>query len=387
MEVKKGVKLGVKKEVKKEVKKGAKVVLALLMLFGQCSLFNVHCSMALAQPVATPLTAGHTPEGIVYFLPKTVFRFHVKIERRISEPGVFARYASRYLQLNNVLQERDVDHNIIGMEVTQMGVRDTSKCYALKLKGGKCETADIRLSDDGVLLAVNDEPIALAEPTLNALIPKSAPTVINDPTRYLDADTRSAGSVAKMAELTARQMAELNEKREALITGDADEIPQDDAQLQRMLGEIDKEYNALLSLFTGVVSRDTTEHVITYCPQEEVSRQVLFRISRQRGLVDADDLSGVPYYITVEDLYKTDTAKYPLTEPKKHEGLYANVPGHIRLTLHCDYHELKTFELPAAQFGFVELRDAQLLKRHVTHLQLHPATGAVVKCIADVENK
>ena len=347
--------------------------------------FHYSLFTSFAQPVSTPMTAGQTPEGIIYFLPKTEFHFHLLVERRISEPGVFARYASRYLQMNIVLQERDVDHQVIGMEVTQIGVRDTSKCYALKLKGGKCETASIRLSDDGVLLAVNDEPIAPVRSILNTLIPKAAPTVYPDASRYLDDDTRSAGSVAKMAELTARQMAELNEQRQQLITGEADEMPQDDALLQRMLSEIDKEYNALLSLFTGCVSRDTTEYDISFCPQQEVTRQVLFRLSRQRGIVDNDDLSGVPYYITVEDLYKTDTAKYPLTEPKKHEGLYVNVPGRIRLTLHRDYHQLKTFELPAAQFGFVELRDAQLLKRYVTHLQLHPATGAVVKCIADVE--
>ena len=351
------------------------------------ALFIFHFSLftSIAQPVSTPMTAGQPAEGITYFLPKTVFRFHLVIEQRVSEPGVFARYASRYLLLKNVCQEREVEHNVIGMEVTQLGVRDTSKCYALKLKGGKCETADIRLSDDGVLLAINDEPVALKQSTLNTFIPKAAPAPKPDASRYLDDDTRSAGSVAKMAELTARQMAELNEQRQLLITGEADEMPQNDAQLQRMLSEIDAEYNALLTLFTGTVRRDTTEHVLTYCPQQEVNRHVLFRLSRQQGLVDADDLSGVPYYITVEDLYKTDTAKYPLVEPKKHEGLYVNVPGRIRLTLLRDSRELKSFELPAAQFGFVELRDAQLLKRYVTHLQLHPATGAVVRCVADVE--
>jgi len=128
-----------------------KLVLAFLCMVSWLTLF--------AQPEATPMTAGKTAEGIVYFLPKTVFNFHLLIEQKTYQPGPFARYASRYLRKKNVRQEPETDYRILKIEVTQSGIRDTSKCYALKLKGGKCETAEVRLSDDGVLLAINDEPM------------------------------------------------------------------------------------------------------------------------------------------------------------------------------------------------------------------------------------
>ena len=344
-----------------------KLVLAFLCMVSWLTLF--------AQPEATPMTAGKTAEGIVYFLPKTVFNFHLLIEQKTYQPGPFARYASRYLRKKNVCQEPETDYRILKIEVTQSGIRDTSKCYALKLKGGKCETAEVRLSDDGVLLAINDEPMrGLAH---SPFLP-STRIPLADPTRFMTEEVRAAGSTAKMAELTAAQMADLRESREQLITGEAEEMPQDHEQLQRMIHEIDSEYAALESLFLGVEQCDTTEQEVSFCPEGEVAREVFFRLSKKRGVVDKDDLSGVPYYIKVEDVYQVNVAKYPPADQKKHEGLYVNVPGRLRLSLYGEDTLLQTFELPAAQFGFVELRDAQLFKRYVTHLQLHPATGAVV---------
>ena len=344
------------------------------------------CALALqplhAQLVATPMTAGRTADGVTYFLPKTAFRIHLLVEKTTYRPGPFARYASRYLHRSGISQEEETDYKVVRCEVTQLGVRDTSKCFSMKLKGGKSDMADFRFSDDGVLLAVNDEPIAMKEHP--AFKPAPRPQAI-DPYQFLGADVHAASSTAKMAELTVAQMEDLQEHRQQLITGEADDMPQDDRQLQRMLSEIDRQQQALMSLFIGTVQRDTVEHQLTICPDKEVQREVLFRLSRQLGLVDKDDLSGIPYYISIEDPYKTDEEKYPLAENKKNEGLYVNVPGRIVLSVYREEHLLAAFEVSAAQFGFVELRDGQIFKRYVTHMQLHPATGAIVKTLVDSE--
>ena len=70
---------------------------------------------------------------------------------------------------------------------------------------------------------------------------------------------------------------------------------------------------------------------------------------------------------------------------KKHEGFYVNVPTIARMTIEQDDQQLAAFDIPIAQFGFVELRDGGLFKENNTHLQLHPATGAVVKMTTDPE--
>ena len=176
--------------------------------------------------------------------------------------------------------------------------------------------------------------------------------------------------------MTAQQIQELQERRQLLATGEADEMPQDEQQLRLMLQQIDQKTSQLMAQFTGTVRRDTTQHVLTLCPEREMKHEVLFRISRRLGLVDSDDLSGVPYYI---DLKNLNPAEHPAPENKKPSGFFVNVPGMAQLTVSQEDQPLAQFDVPLAQFGFTELRDGDLFRRYVTHLQLHPATGAVVR--------
>lgn len=341
-------------------------------------------SIVWAQPQSTAMQAGRTADGIVYFLPKTAIRFHLLVEKKSYTPGAYARYAEKYLRLSGIEQEEQVSYSIASYQVTAMGVRDTSKCYAVKLKGGKCETAEVRLSEDGVLQAINAEPIA---PKVIAPITPAARRAANDPHRYLNTDVLSASSKAKQADLIARQIMDLRERRQQFIMGEADEMPQDEQQLKRMLDEIDQQHAALMTLFTGTVQRDTIEKILVVCPEKEVRNEVVFRLSEKLGIVDKDDLAGVPYYMTIEDMHHTTMQKYALPVSKKTDGFYLNVPGRIKLTLARESHFLASFELSAAQFGFVELRDGNLFKRYVTHMQLNPTTGAVETVHADIPKK
>ena len=84
-----------------------------------------------------------------------------------------------------------------------------------------------------------------------------------------------------------------------------------------MIDEIDKQREVLMTLFTGTVTRDTVEQTIVVCPEKEVEREVIFRLSKKLGLVDKDDLSGVPYYMTIEDMHRTTFQKYDIPENKK----------------------------------------------------------------------
>ena len=344
------------------------ILLGLLCNVFQCSMFNVQCC---AQPEIAQLEPGQTPDGVVYYLPKTAVRIHLLIEKQTYTPGQFARYAEHYLRLKGIQQQEQISQRIISIELNTFGVRDTSKCYSVRLKG-KAETAEIRLSEQGTLLAVNDEPLALPQPIQPVLNVNPIPPL----TPLLSSETLSAGSTAKMAELTAQQIQELQERRQLLATGEADEMPQDEQQLRLMLQQIDQKTSQLMAQFTGTVRRDTTQHVLTLCPEREMKHEVLFRISRRLGLVDSDDLSGVPYFI---DLKNLNPAEHPAPENKKPTGFFVNVPGMAQLTVSQEDQPLAQFDVPLAQFGFTELRDGDLFRRYVTHLQLHPATGAVVR--------
>ena len=190
--------------------------------------------------------------------------------------------------------------------------------------------------------------------------------------------------MARRAELTAIQIAELQEHRQQLITGEAEEMPTDRTQLQLMLDEIDRTHEALLSLFIGTTVCDTTEQQITLCPDKEMKREVIFRINRQLGLVDKDDFSGVPFYVTIEDLHQQTQQQFDYPENKKDGGFYTSVPGIVRLTLYKEDQQLATYNYPFAQFGFTELRGGSLFKKYYTQLVLNPITGAIEKLHAEM---
>ena len=331
-----------------------------------------------AQPETTLLQPGQTPDGVVYYLPKTMLRIHLLIEKQTYTPGQFARYADRYLRLKGIVQEEQVSQRVVKCEVSSFGVRDTSKCYTVRLKG-KAKTADIRLSEQGTLLAVNDEPLAFAIPTLSTLNVHHSPFTVHHSPSPLSAEAIAAGSTAKMAEITAQQILDLQERRQQLATGEADDMPQDEQQLRLMLQQIDQQCAQLMTHFTGTTRRDSSEHVLTLCPEKEMNHEVLFRLSRRQGLVDSDDLSGIPYYIDLKNLSPAD---HPEPIDKKQEGFYVNVPGTAQLAICQADQPLAQFMVPLAQFGFTELRDGDLFRRNDVRLQLHPATGAVVRCIS-----
>jgi hypothetical protein len=340
------------------------------------------CStIAMAQQQASPMKPGRTAEGIIYYLPKTAIEFNLLIEKKTYTPGQFAKYGEKYLRLTNINLEEEVTYSIVNYGLTQIGIIDTTKCYYVKTKGGKCENAEFHLTEDGILQSINAEP-----ETIKPRVPfKPGPKPqLPDPKQYLNAEVLSAGSTAKMAELTVEQIIELQERRQALITGEAEDIPQDEQQLQLMIDEIDKQREILLTLFTGTTTRDTLEQMLVVCPEKEVEREVIFRLSKKVGLVDKDDLSGTPYYMSIEDTHRTTFQKYDIDEKKKEGGFYVNVPALIKLTLHRDNHFIGTFPLYAAQFGFVELRSGSLFKRYVTHMTLNPTTGSVDKIHADM---
>lgn len=337
----------------------------------------VFLSLTAIVSFAQSVTPGRTPKGVVYYLPKTAIRFNLLVEKTTYIPGEFCEFAEKYFHLADVEQEKKVSYTIVNYGLTQIGVRDTSKCYSVNLKG-KSATAEVHLTNDGVLQSVNAEPIQLEiRPPFKAA-PHKEPA---NPREYLDVEVLAAGSMEKMAELTVAQIIELQERRDKILSGEmTDSLEDRDVTLQ----QIEQERKILMSMFIGTTTRDTTEQIVVVCPEQEVEREVIFRIDKDKGLVGKDIPTGTPYYMTIEDLHRTTLQKYDIPENKKDGGFYVNVPGKIKFTLYREDDFIGAFDLYAAQFGFVEIRSGSLFKQYVVHMALNPFTGSVEKINADM---
>jgi len=341
-----------------------------------------HLSAVQAQTATSAYMPGVTPEGAVYLLPKTGIKVTVLIEKTTYTPGELCKYAERYLRIKDASPTPSVSYRITNIRQEAFAVADTSKHYAIEFNS-KTVATNVRLSDDGILLAINAEPNLL--PVTKPFVAAPRPASVN-PRQYMNEETLAAGSTAKMAELIAQDIYEIRESRNLLVRGQADNMPKDGEQLRLMLNQLDKQDMAMTSLFTGTTIKDTTEYSMTIIPDKTSDKKVLFRFSQKLGLLENDDLAGVPYYYMAEDLKTVPPVEVidPKKKNKQAQGVYVNIPGKLRSTISHAQGIVDTAEFPAGQFGNVELLSGALFnKRYTTRLWLHPLSGAVEKI--DVE--
>ena len=336
----------------------------------QQSTVSAQTQLSLYQP-------GVTQNGAVYFLPKTALQVSVLVEKTTYTPGEFQRYAQRYLRLNYVAEEPSVGYRLVAVEQMPVAVPDSTKAFAVKFNN-KTSAINVVLNDDGILQAINAQPVT--EPQPKRFTPAPKPELPN-PRQFMSEEILTAGSIAKMAELTAQEIYDLRDNQKMLIKGQADFMPKDGAQMQLMLNKMEEQDRALTSLFAGITVRDTMQYVLTVpADSATVQPQVLFRLSKHLGLVDVDDYAGVPYYITIENITSlppTDELT-ALKKKKVADGLYVNVPGKLRSTILCGNTPSVSDEFPAPQFGNVELLSGDLFNKHYgTRLWLSPLTGAI----------
>ena len=339
----------------------------------------------MAQTEVKKYQPGVTSEGAVYFLPQTALRITVRTEKTVYTPGDFAKYADRYLRLQDVSEETNVSYKVNAVDFSVIGVPDTAKCYAVTFNA-KTSATNVVLGDDGILLAINAEPHKVQSTVPFKSAPK--PTPVN-PRKFMSEEILAAGSNAKMAELTAQEIYDIRESKNLLTRGQADKMPTDGEQLKIMLNHLTEQDNALTQMFSGTITKDTTEQVFVYVPRGEVNKQLLFRFSQRLGLVDKDDLAGSPYYISVVD-QKSVPAPAPIEDKKKKKeleqgnGVYVNVPGKIKVTISKGNDVISDKDVTAGQYGYTELLSGELFNKHyTTHLWMDPITGAIDKLEAE----
>ncbi|MDR0657658.1 MAG: DUF4831 family protein [Mediterranea sp.] len=312
--------------------------------------------------------------GVVYTLPRTEMKIDVKVTRVIYTPGEFSRYADRYLRLSDVSGEPEQYWELNGMVVSSIGVPDNKNTYFVKMKD-KTVAPLMELTEDGIVKSIN-MPIGNA-PAEKKEQAKPAKKTLN-PKDFLTEEILMANSTAKMAELTAREIYNIRESRNALVRGQADNMPKDGEQLKLMLNVLDEQENAMLELFTGVRSKEEKVITITLTPDREQDNEVFLRFSRKLGVLAANDLAGEPVYLTIKSLTPP-----PLPEDNDKKGVSGiayNVPGRAGIRIVYKNNKIFEGEFPVTQFGTVEyLAPALFNKNSTIKVTFNPVTGALIK--------
>ena len=335
---------------------------------------------AQAQTEVAPFRPGVTVDGVCYFLPKMTFEIVVTADKAVTLPGDFATYADRYLRQTDVPKTESTLWTLKDVKLLAYGVPDSTKAYSVKLRA-KTSAPLLSISPEGLLLGINADVTPEKAPELPASTP--APTPVNGRS-FMSRDILSAGSTSKMAQLTADEIYDLRESRTALIRGEADNTPKDGAQLKLMLDQLDAQANGLETLFKGQTLTSTEVTSFDYEPaptlEAEGEKQLLCRFSRRLGLVDRDDLSGEPVWISMRQtsnlptqLENAETAK---KKGKIEQGVYYNVPARVQVTIYTAERTLWSGDVMMPQYGTVEiLSDALFNKKLDTQVIFDQNTG------------
>lgn len=331
-----------------------------------------------AQTEVNTYQPGVTLDGVTYYLPRTAIRFVVTVEKAVYTPGEFCKYADRYLRLKNIKQDPSTEWSIKSITMETYGVPDKSKIFNIPLKS-KTVAPLVSLTDNGILLAINTEK---KQQKLSAL---PVPTKTNkglNPRDYMSQEILTAGSNAKIAELSAQEIYDIRESRNALIRGEADNTPKDGAQLKLMLDQLNQQEEALSQLFKGTIETSTEIITLTLDPSEESEKMILFRFSEKLGVVDNDDLAGSPVYISIQSQHTVPTPIFNETTAKKKKkietGVSYNVPEQIAVKVFDANKSYCQAEFAMAQFGNVEiLSDLLFNKKNTTKVRFFETTGGV----------
>jgi hypothetical protein len=347
-------------------------------LFTSCLFFC--CLGAMAQTEVTGYVSGRNSDGVTYFLPKTALKLTLKAEKTTFTPGEFSRYAEKYLRLTNVSTQTEEHWTIQSVTVTPVGVPDTEKVFTVKLKE-KTSAPLMELTEDGIVKSINTTyPVA----PVQAEAAPAAEKVLN-PKDYMTEEILMAGSTAKMAELTAKEIYNIRESKNTITRGQAESMPKDGESLRIMLNSLEEQERALLQLFTGTTTKTQATKEVRLLPTEEINKQIVLRFSDQLGCVEADNLAGEPIYLSLTDQHTVTPPTDEERAKKKFDGVIYNVPGKADLLISFGNKELFKGEVVLAQFGNEEVLSSNLFnKKTTTKVIFDPTTGGLVKI--DAEN-
>ena len=339
----------------------------------------------------TRLSASKAGEyGVSYTLPLTRFSVTLAARHTVKTPGEFARYAGKYLNATPILHP-SVSWELIDAVISPEAFADTNERYLVTFKGG--DGSYINVSAQGFPLSINDESYDGDLPAVRQLRAEPAePTILEQPVarQAVTSDMLLSKSLAKKAELAAAKIYELRANRNEIITGQADGMPADGAAMKLALEQITAQEEALTAMFLGTTktSVEVRTYIVDVPAEGKGERVVMARLSALDGLVDADDLSGAPVYVSVTEKTR---GELPLTDkgqprPFPKGGVAYRIPGTAQVSVSYEGQTLADNTFEVAQYGvvygldpsmFIARKGAFNSKNAPSYLHFSPLTGAV----------
>jgi len=327
-----------------------------------------------------------TDYGVTYFLPKTVLTVHVSYSKTTQKAGTYAKFAEKFLGINeqSVVLEDQVYYTLDKISVVSKGIVDKDASYLVEFKS-KTTSPFVYLTEDGFICTINADYVP--EPINSNKTAAATKGVESTPLSQsvFTEEYLTAGSIAKKAEVAAKQIYKLRESRTDLLTGDADNAPRDGEGMKIVLANLEAQEKTLVELFTGTTNVESFDAEFEIEPLSDIDKEVLFRFSKYIGVVDSDDLSGSPVYINVKNLNITEETEIvdPKRKSKEPQSIVYNLPGKAEVEVFYGINSMYKNTLQIVQFGSKQVLATSLFddKKAPVKIYFYPETGAIKQII------
>jgi len=313
---------------------------------------------------------------LVYALPKTELCIEIVTETTKQKPGIFYQYSERYLATNQVITEEKTTVRLKSIRIFPRAVADPNRTYTLTPRKSSVLN-NICVNPQGILCGINTEVPVEQHIKKEIIKEKNSRTIYDNGLLPLGEEFMMAGSSAKLAEGAAKQIYRIRESRMSLLTADVEHLPADGASMKAMLNGMDEQEQELTELFIGKTTTDTQHKTIVYVPDSAVNQQVVFRISTFNGIVDTDDLSGKPYYISIEPA-KIKTQLPGEKEKIEKAAINTILPARTKIVITDGVNEIYNQTIDIPQLGEIVPLGEGLFASPKVKVKIDPHTGRLI---------
>lgn len=302
--------------------KGISLMTLILMI-----LFWVGCSTSEKTTVQVhqldSLEQKKVSKGLIYGLPESRLSFDIKVIRQKRLPGPYHQYGEKLLGLSGIPHQKTVSWQIAGISIRQSPRIDYQQLYLAQPRG-KVKLDWEKFSRQGWIIPFDkqkpqpehtyfyptlepEQEVLFKDLSVKKFVGKETRTVYEKVWRdslYASVPVEKTETIQKELPEKARQAASfifmIREKRFELISGMGDYYPEGQA-MEAALNKMDQLEQDYLDLFEGRTFSDTLHYSVRLTPDDQHLQEpvILFRFSRQQGMLKAEAEKGNPVWLNI----------------------------------------------------------------------------------------
>lgn len=317
----------------------------------------ITAALMLALPL---IVSAQDIQGYVsYALPRTVLSFNVSADKEVFHAGPYAKFAQKYLGIE-VRQQDQTTYTVTSIELLPSTEADQSRRFQLNMENAA--PVYMQMTSQG-LIAGKDASISEASgwkfPTEAKGSFNTVPSNFETESRTLygrQGAVQQSTLVEKSPEKKAQEVAEMifkiRDNRYKILVGDTDATYSGEA-MKATIDELNRMEAECLTLFTGYSESGSQRACFEVIPDAAQEKQmyIAFRISDTDGIVNAENVSGKPYFLVLEPEAISAPAVADRKAKKPEQEIHYLIPAICNAKLSDGVSVLLQTRVPVYQLG------------------------------------